>query len=147
MTKEEKQEFDDLYYYVKNEVMGYTDKVFPTNFVLRLKGLAEGNFVANKSMTVKAKYSFKVILLTFKLCKAKINDYLSRNASSFQSEQHKFYGVMRIVEGEINNTVAMLDRRVKSEAKVEVMDVEHHSAEQAEYTTKGKVKNKFKELL
>jgi hypothetical protein len=147
MTEQEKQEWDDLYMYVKNEVMGYTSKVFPKNFVLRLKGLSEGNFVANTSLTIKATYSFKVILLTFKLCKSKINDYLSRNGSSFQSEQHKFYGIMRIVESEINNTVAMLDRRVKSEAKVEVMDVEHHSAEQAEYTTKGKVKNKFKELL
>jgi len=141
LTKEEKKEWEDLYEYVKIEVLGYNDKILPRNFILRLKGLASGKFMANKKIKANASYSYKEILLTFKLSNAKIQDYLSRNNGSFSDESHKFNGIMVIVESEINNTVDIINRKKQAVEKVDVLDSSHHTKETAEYKVKGKVTN------
>lgn len=147
MTAQEKKEWTDLYEYVKLNVMGYDDKVLPKQFILRLRGLSEGKFMANNNTKSQASYTFKEILLTFKLSNAKIQDYIAR--TSFSNEQHKFNGIMLIIESEINNTKAILERKEKSVKKSESIDLSHQSAEQAEYKTRGKVttNDKLKGLL
>jgi len=147
VTAEEKKEWADLYEYVKINVMGYEDKVMPKQFILRLRGLADGKFMANKNVKAQASYTFKEILLTFKLSNAKIQDYIIR--TSFSNEQHKFNGIMVIVESEINNTKAILERKDKSVKKSEAMDLSHQSSDQANYKTRGKITSneKLKGLL
>ena len=137
LTAQEKKEWTDLYEYVKLNVMGYTNSVMPKQFILRLRGLAEGKFMANNNVKSQGSYTFKEILLTFKLSNAKIQDYIMR--TSFTNESHKFNGIMLIVESEINNTRAILERTNKSVVKTETIDLSHQSAEQADYKTRGKV--------
>jgi hypothetical protein len=147
LTQQEKNDWTELYEYVKINVLGYEDKIMPKNFILRLKGLASGKFMANNKIKSHASYTFKEILLTFKLSNAKIQDYISR--TSFSNEQHKFNGIMVIVESEINNVKSIIERKNKSVEKTEKIDLSHQSNEQAEYKTKGKIttNEKLKGLL
>lgn len=147
MTKQEKQEWDELYEYVKIDVLGYHNKILPKNFVLRLKGLATGKFMANKNIRPKASYSYKEILLTFKLSNAKIQDYIARNNGSFQNESHRFNGIMIIVESEINNTIDILNRKKLAIEKAERLDLTNTQTETAEYKSRGKKSDsKLKDL-
>ena len=63
MTSIEKAEWDELYQYVKKEILFYDDsQAMPSNFVLRLRGLTKGKYIDNKNIEDKADYSFKIIL-------------------------------------------------------------------------------------
>lgn len=146
MTASEKLEWNELFQYFKVDIMGYNDKKLPQFAVLRLKGLAEGKFMSNKKITPQASYTFKEILLTLKLCKSTIDKYFMNNNGSFSDERHKINGVFVIVESEINNTKDMMNRCRIAKEKIEIMDVEHYSTDDAEYKTKGKVNTKLKEL-
>jgi hypothetical protein len=145
MTKSEKEQWELLYNYVKCDILNYQDKVMPKMMILRLKGLAEGKFMANKKVQAHAKYDYSVILLTFKLCKAKLSSYLM---GEFKNEAHKINGIMLIVESEINNTVEILNRKKVAEEKVGMLNVDVHSHDSAEYKKRGTVvkNNKLKDL-
>lgn len=146
MTKLEKQQWDELYDYVKIDVLGYTDKILPKEFVLRLRGLSQGKFMANKNITSQASYTFKEILLTFKLCNSKIESAF--RSVSFTDEKHRFNYIMRIIESEINNTVDMIKRKQNAEAKADITNYDSVVSDKAEYVTKSKgVNNKLKGLL
>lgn len=50
----EKEQFGELYRYVKTEVMNYDSKQsLPSSFVLGLKGLATGKVVENKRQKIE----------------------------------------------------------------------------------------------
>ena len=147
-TKEQTQDYKDwcnLFEYVKKEILQYDETMkMPKYMILRLKGLSEGKFMANKNQKAEANYSFKVILLTFKMCKAKINTYIFKNKNSFTNEQHKFNGVMIIIENEINNTVNILKNSKKSEDKTKSLELKHQVNNTAKYETKGSKNNNKK---
>ena len=127
--------------------MNYENKVLPKYMVLRLKGLSTGNFMSNKHIQAQASYTFKEILLTFKLCKSKISKYEMSNNGTFTNEQHKFNGIMVIIEANINETIEILNRRKNADDKIESIDFKHQVTEVAEYKKKGSVdKTKLKEL-
>jgi hypothetical protein len=142
------KDWDELYMYVKNDLLGYKDKKLPQQFVLRLLGLKDGKFMANSHVEAQASYPYKTILLTFKLNRGKIDSYMM--STTFKDERHLFNGLMVIVESEINNTVDILNRKVKAEAKIEIMDISVHSHDSAEYKSKGnttKVNDRLRGLL
>ena len=54
MTKKEIKEWDELYQYIKKDILQYDDnKKLPKWFVLRLKGLNQGKFCANNNIKWK----------------------------------------------------------------------------------------------
>ena len=75
MTREEINDWNELYQFVKVNVMNYDDKqALSKNITLRLKGLLNDKFMANNNIQNNADYSFKVILkklLKLKNLKAK----------------------------------------------------------------------------
>jgi len=141
MTKQEIKDWDDLYQYVKLDVLGYIDKKVPKALALRLKGLNEGKFSPNNRTKSLGKYTYKQILTTFKLFKFEIINGLENNKSVFQDEEHKVNYMMVIIEKKINDVVDKMNRVEKSKvqgAKVEV----NIGGDKAEYTTKTKeIKN------
>lgn len=146
MTKKEKEEWAVLYDYVKVDVLGYKDKVLPRQMVLRLKGLANGKFMANSKVKSNGEYTFNQILLAFKLSRAKIDSYMM--STSFENESHKVNGIMLFVEQEINNVVDMLKRKESMKEKVEATNLEHHCASGAEYKKKSSgINERLKGLL
>lgn len=145
MTKEEKKEWDELYSYVKNDILKYDKNLrLPKYFILRLKGLSEGRFISCKYHESLGRYSFKNILLTFKLSKMELEKSLF-NRSKFKDEQHMTNAIMYIIERKINDVV----NRLKLKEKVERKKVELPSGSKIEYKKKdgNKVANILKDLI
>ena len=137
MTEEEKRDWDELYSYVKTNIMGYDkNQSLSSNMVLRLKGLLTNKFMENKNIESTANYSYRTILNTFKYCSPDINKALRTN--KFTDEQHKFNYVLKVVEKNIN-TVYMKMKNVekaKEEAENMTLDTVNHVG--AEYQKKTK---------
>ena len=140
MSEEEKEQWDELYSYVKG-LMGYDDKTsLSRTEVLKLKGLTRGQFIANNNQQELAEYSFYEILVTFKVCKFDIIRGFRSN--SFKSNGHKFNYMIKIVEGNLSTIRERLKNRERQEERIAFIEV-NTGEEIAEYKKKSKeVKNK-----
>lgn len=132
-------EWDELYNYVKTEILKYKDKKMPKSMILRLVGLKDGKFYANNKTKTEAKYDYKLILITFKLMKGTILNYL--NSNEIKDENHKVNLIMKIIESEINNVKDRIESKKKSEEKLLELDFSHQTHEQTNYTKKSKQKD------
>ena len=145
MTKEEKKAWDELYTYVRKNVMGYDDnQALSSTMVLRLKGLMTNKFMENGNITSTANYSYDTILNTFKYSSLDINRALRTN--NFKDEMHKFNYILKIVEKNIN-TVYMRMKNVekaKEEAKNTIIEAPTHTG--AEFKPREKKNDKFTNL-
>lgn len=123
MSKEESQNWEELYCYIK-KLMNYDEnQCLSKNMVLRLKGLSTGKFMANKNIKDNANYSYKIILLTFKYCNPSIQRAL--DTVSFENENHKFNYIMRIVENNINTVYIRMKNAEKAKAEAQESDVSY----------------------
>ena len=142
MSEKDKQDWEALYYYVKN-LLGYDEnQALSSTMVLRLKGLLTNKFIENNNISSTANYSYETILTTFKFCSSDIQKALRTNR--FADEQHKFNYILKIVEKSIN-TVYMKMKNVekaKEEARNTTVEMPTHIG--AEYQRKTKeVNNKL----
>ena len=147
MTEKEKEQFGELYRYVKTEVMNYDSKQsLPSSFVLGLKGLATDKVVENKRQKDRANYGYDIVLLAFKLSKNKIS-YAIRT-KDFKSEQQKFHYIRKIVEDELNNAYLLNKRYEEEKSKVDQINISNLANNQnANYIKKTtKVNDKLKDL-
>lgn len=133
----EKQDWNELCLYVKKNILKYEDNMgFPKHLALRLMGLSQGKYIANNSIENQAKYSFKIILYTFKVCKDKINNYLYSNQTNIQDENHKINLVMKFVEAEINDVYLRCKNAQKNSTKTLNANIAQQESESADYKTK-----------
>ena len=142
MSEKDKQDWESLYFYVKN-MLGYDDnQALSSTMVLRLKGLSTNKFIENNNIQDGASYSYETILNTFKYSALDIQKALRNN--NFKDESHKFNYILKIVEKNIN-TVYMKMKNVdkaKEEAKNTTIDTANHVG--ADYQRKTKeVNNKL----
>ena len=101
MSQEDKDNWKELYEYVKKNVLGYDDnQALSKTMVLRLKGLLNNKFISNNNIEDTSNYSYKIVLNTFKFCIFDIQKGLRSN--SFKDESHKFNYVLKIVESNLN---------------------------------------------
>lgn len=145
MTEKEKQDWEALYFYVKN-LLGYDEnQALSSTMVLRLKGLLTNKFIENKNIENSANYSYEVILNTFKYCSVDIQKALSSN--SWTNEMHKFNYVLKIVEQHINTVYMKMKSVKKSQEEFKTIDM----SQTTEYVntfkkTDKKINNKLDEL-
>lgn len=136
MTEKEKQDWESLYYYVKN-IMGYDENQALSNaMVLRLKGLLTNKFMENNSIKSTANYSYETILNTFKYCSFDIQKALRNN--NFKDEMHKFNLILKIVEKNINTVYIKMKVAEKTKEEAKTIDMSHT----AEYVNTFKKKDK-----
>lgn len=122
LSEQELQEFDDLYQYVRKNIMGYDEnQALPSNMVLRLKGLSSGKFIENNNTKNRANYSYVTILNTFKFCSPTIQNALITNR--FKDEMHKFNYVLKIVEPNINDVYLRMKNVEKAKKEAEKIDI------------------------
>ena len=129
MTQEEQKYLDDIYKYVKKDVMGYDDnqslskdmKKNIRNMVLRVKGIMKNKYIANNSVENTANYSYKVLYNTFKYCSMDIQNAL--RSVSFKDENHKLNYVLRIVENNLNNVYMRMKKMERSKEEAEKYDI------------------------
>lgn len=94
--------------------MGYTTGMKEgKSMALRLEGLHNGTFMANKTQKPKASYSYKIIYYTFVLMKKDIQYRLS--TMDFKDENHKFNYIMVIIESKINDICMAIQKNKKTE--------------------------------
>lgn len=135
--------FDELYNYVKTNILSYDhNQALPSSFVLRLKGLSEGKYMANKKVKNKANYSYEVILNTFKACKRKI-DYAIKN-KDFSNETQKFNYIMAIINNNINDIYLRMDSAKKQSDYINKIEIDD-SYDESNY--KRKTKDKKNKML
>lgn len=141
MNEKEKEQWNELYEYVKNEILQYEKtKSLSKNIVLRLKGLKDGKFMANKNVKTLGEYDYSTILMTFKLCKLDI--LMGLKSKEFNNENHKINYVMFIIENKINDTVDIINRKKLAEEKSKNIYIDT-DIEKATYKRKTKdLKNK-----
>ena len=141
MSKEDKEAWSDLYYYVKDNIMGYDEnQALSKNMVLRLKGLSTNKFIENKNIESTANYSWEVILATYKYCSNDIKRAFS--SKSFEGEQHKFLYAAKIVESKINDVYTRMKGVERTKEKIKDVNTTIANYNGAEYKTKQNVKNK-----
>lgn len=115
MSEEEKK-FKELCEYVKKDIMGYDENQKLTKHMcLRLRGLKDGKFIANKATPTMAHYSYDIILLTFQYVKHHGLDNILAT-KKFTSEEHKFNYIMVIISNNIN-TVYNKVKKIQEERK------------------------------
>lgn len=137
MSKQEKADWDELYEYVRTEVMGYDqNQSLSSEMVLRLKGLLSNKFMENNHIQDTASYFYKTVLNTFKYCSLDIQRGLSSN--SFRDERHRFNYVLKIVESNLNTVYTRMKNAVKAEEKTQTMDVKTATHTGASYQRKTK---------
>lgn len=137
MSKQEKADWDELYEYVRTEVMGYDqNQSLSSEMVLRLKGLLSNKFMENNYIQDTASYSYKTVLNTFKYCSLDIQRGLRSN--SFRDERHRFNYVLKIVESNLNTVYTRMKNAVKAEEKTQTMDVKTATHTGASYQRKTK---------
>lgn len=101
-TEQENAEWNELYQYVHDKVFEYDDTIKLSRYmILRLKGLREGNYIANKNLPRNAKYPFSAILNTFKLCYKNIK--YAMTYKKFKDEKSMIKYIMAIVESNLND--------------------------------------------
>lgn len=145
MSKQDIDDWEKLYEYVKCNVMGYDDnQSLSRNMVLRLKGLANNKFMANNNIKDTADYSYKIILLTFKYCNSSIQRAL--NNVAFKDESHKFNYILKIVEDNINTVYMRMKKKNKIKEEIESSSTNIAYDNKAEYKPKEKAKDKFSDL-
>ena len=134
--------WNELYNYVKSEIMGYDEtKKLPKHMILRLIGMTEGKFMANNNIKAEAKYSFKEILITFKIHK----QLLINSSKHIKEEQKRFNYIMAIVENKINDVCQRLRDKEKAEEKMQKVNIDSDS-KGAEYKKRTKHKDKLEDL-
>lgn len=148
MTEKEKQDWYALCDYIKYDILEYLPEMkLSQTLILRLKGLAQGNFMANKNIKPNASYTYEQILITAKICKPKIIDYFSKNSAKINGESHKINLVMMFIEKEINDVVLRLKQKEKNDNEISRMSFENHTEEKADYKTETiNTKDKFDSL-
>ena len=145
MTEKDIQDWDNLYQYVRFNIMGYDEnQALSTQMVLRLKGLLVNKFIENNSIKDTANYSYETILNTFKFCSPTIHNALRTN--SFKDEMHKFNFILKIVERNINDIYIRMKNIEKAKEEAKNTSVEIITYVGAEYKPKEKKKDKFSDL-
>lgn len=144
MSEKEKQDWETLYFYVKN-LLGYDEnQALSSTMVLRLKGLLTNKFIENNSIESTANYSYETILNTFKFCSPDIQKALRTNI--FKDEMHRFNYILKVVEKNINNVYIRMRNveKAKEEAKSAIIEMPTHTS--AEFKPREKKADKFSNL-
>jgi hypothetical protein len=136
-TAEENKEWDELYEYVRQEIMGYDlTKSLSKLMILKLKEFRHGTIMANKHQNMKFAYNFKDVLLTFKLYKSNILNVFSYK--EFKNENGKFLYALAIIKNNINDVVLALEKKKKIDDEIENTDLSHVENKGANYKKKTK---------
>ena len=114
MTRQEIEQWDELYQYVHTKIMGYDkNQSLSKTMVLRLKGLSTNKYIENSNIKSAAHYSYSVILNTFKYCYVDILRSIS--VMNFTDENYKFNYILKIVESQLNTVYLKMKANEQSQ--------------------------------
>ena len=146
MTEKEKREWNELYEYVRSEIMNMSSNQSLSRFmVIRLKGLLSGKFAENYNIENVAKYSFRTVINTFKYCSLDIKRVVSKK--HFDTDEYKFNYIMTIIEKNIRNVDERMKFAEKKDNELQSAVIESLTYSGASYQRKTKdISSKFDDL-
>lgn len=101
-SPEEQAQFDALYAYVRDVILEYDETMILSSYqVKRLKGMAQGSFLAKDREKTNLTYGYSVVLETFRMKKSIIHYVLKNN--QFNNEDHKVNFIFKMIESSIND--------------------------------------------
>lgn len=122
MSEQDKVEWDQLYQFVRFNVLGYDEnQSLSTKMVLRLRGLSSNKFIDNNHIADTANYSYGVILNTFKYCILDIRKAIKTHI--FTDEDHKFNYILRIVESKLNTVYLHMKEAETTQKEIKSADI------------------------
>lgn len=135
MTETEKEQWNNLYQYVKKEILMYDNtQSIPSNLILRLKGLSKGKYMENRLQKDKANYSYEIILYAFQISKPAIMSAIKDK--TFDTEMQKFNYICKIVENNINDVYIRLNNVKASVRKTQNIDTKIFENKGGKYSKK-----------
>lgn len=143
----EKEEWDLVYKYMKEEVFGIKDtKGLNSHLVTRLLGLRQGKYKPSAGFkNTKHTYEWEVILSTIKLCKQQIQYALK--TVYFKDDKHQANYIMKILDDNINKVYMGYMKKKESEKRVDIIKVENLSDIGHSFKKKEEKKNILMEDL
>jgi predicted transport protein len=152
LIMEEKVKWDNLYEYVRSEIMQYTqEQSLDKHFVTRLQGLRSGEYGVKHNKKVflsKTGYPYDIILTTFKLKKQEIRSAIA-DKSKFTDEKHRYNFIMVIIQNSINDVYIRIKQKKQSDEKLKGKDFSEYAMPvDNEYKNKTNIKeNKVAGML
>jgi len=119
LLSEENSDWDNVYKYFRREILGLQETTpLDQHTIKRLLGLRVGTYYPQSTNTriLPRGYSFPVILLTLKVVKAKVLQYVS--TTNFANNKHRIDGIMRFITSEINDVQKRVDMQKKANEKL-----------------------------
>lgn len=114
----EVKKWNNLYEYIKVEIMGYTkEKQLTPAMRTKLLSLRNGSFVKRGVTMSKEGYDYDVILTTFKAKKIEVERAIF--GKTFEDDNHKFNYIMVIITNSINDVAKRLENAKKQKDKEE----------------------------
>lgn len=118
----EKEQWKELYEYVKTYIMGYDqNQVLTKDMIFRLKGMKSGKYMANSAVESLANYPYDIILLTYKYVYPRIEYKLIEN--SFNDDMHRFNYVAKIVSDNLNLVYNKVKKKREEDKRIEDIKV------------------------
>lgn len=113
----------ELCNYVKTQVLQYDEHMkLPKFVILRLRGVAKGQFIANNKAEKHAEYPYSVVLLTFQASIVNIKQAIIMK--EFKNEQNKFNYIMAIVENNINDVYKRVLKMEEANKKIDKVQID-----------------------
>lgn len=141
---QERKEFDELYQYIKKEIMRYDDnQMLPKYFVHKLQALKVGDFIVKRGSKVTGVndgYPFPVILMTFKFKKNDIL-YAISDRAKFKNEKAMIDYIMAIISNSINDVYLKLKEREQIEQNMKEKDYSEYEDVEMEFINKTNITN------
>lgn len=148
--KKDYQDFLEVCLFIQNDILGYNanqGQKIQKKTVLRIRGLKNGQEIANHTHEQYGEYPFEVVLLTLKAYKNTIIRAL--NKKNIEDEDNKVAYISAIVRSKINSVYSKYLEYKNTQNKIETIDtsiVEYKGAEYKPIVDKEKNKiNKNKE--
>lgn len=114
----EVKKWNNLYDYVRFEIMGYTrEKQLTPSMRTKLQSLRNGSFVRRGITISKEGYDYEIILTTFKAKKVEIDRAVFGKA--FEDDNHKFSYIMVIIANSINDVAKRVENAKRLKEKEE----------------------------
>ena len=116
--KEETEQWDKLYQYVRRDVLGYNEGMALSNHQRnRLRSLRNGELVKRNDKMSNKGYPYEIILMTFKVKKQEVINNIK--GKTFEDEKHKFNYIMIIISNSINDVYKRYLHKIKEEKMIE----------------------------
>ena len=140
LRQKNRVQLDELYDYVRFEIMGYDKHTSLTqNMVRRLQSMRAGKMIKTNDdipFRMDEGTPYKIILIAFKLKKKDIKNAIA--TKSFKNDSTKFNYVCAIVENYLPDAKKYVIQKKRQEEKLEILDKKIDSEEIKLHTEESK---------